>query len=148
MALTASSSASRPRAMMATSAPEAANRLAMASPIPLLAPVMTAVRPARLTSIGILPLAPERRARPLTSYSPRRDRESAQGRRPREGYLSAAADEPQLAHAAGSSRMRPWEHDDGIHRAISRRHRRDGRCLVGHANARASTVRRYAPRLH
>jgi hypothetical protein len=40
------------------------------------------------------------------------------------------------------------EHDDGIHRAVSRRHRRDGRCLVGHANARARTVRRHAPRLH
>src|SRR5262249_34653334 len=49
--LTAASSASRPRAMMATSAPELAKRVAMANPIPLLAPVITAVRPARLTSI-------------------------------------------------------------------------------------------------
>src|SRR6516162_11703656 len=116
MVLTASSSASRPRATMATSAPEAANRFAMASPIPLLPPVITAVRPARLTSIRILPLAPEHRARPLTSYSPGRGRESGGGRRPRRGYLSAAADEPQLAHEAGSSRMRANpEHDDGIH---------------------------------
>jgi hypothetical protein len=29
------------------------------------------------------------------------------------------------------------EHDDGIQRAVSRRYRRDGRRLVGHANARA-----------
>src|SRR5262245_11074608 len=32
--------------------------------------------------------------------------------------------------------------------AVSRRHRRDARCLVGHANAHLSTVRRHAPRLH
>src|SRR5262245_49251691 len=106
MALTASSRASRPRAMMATSAPEAANRLGMASPIPLLAPVMTAVRPARLTSIGILPRAPERRARPLTSYSPRRDRESGQGPQAHGEWVEHGSHEPQLAHAAGSSRMR------------------------------------------
>src|SRR5215469_12839115 len=40
-----------------------------------------------------------------------------------------------------------WEHDDGIHRAVSRRHHRDGGRLVGHANARPSIVRRDAPRL-
>ena len=52
MVLTASSSAPRPRAMIATSAPEAANRVAIARPMPLLPPVITAVRPARLTSIS------------------------------------------------------------------------------------------------
>src|SRR5215470_12856197 len=58
IALAASSSASRPRATIATSAPEAANRVAIASPIPLLAPVTTAVRPARLISIDFPPPPP------------------------------------------------------------------------------------------
>src|SRR5262245_17904244 len=95
--------------MMATSAPEAANRFAMASPIPLLAPVMTAVLPARLTSIRILPLAPEHRARPLTSYSPGRGRESGGGRQPA-GML-----ERRIRRAAAGARGRvvsnarlPW----------------------------------------
>ena len=41
---------SRPRATMATSAPDAANRVATASPTPLLPPVTTAALPARLIS--------------------------------------------------------------------------------------------------
>src|SRR5262249_14743106 len=49
--LTAASSASRPRATIATSAPDAANRVATANPIPLLPPVTMAVRPTRLMSI-------------------------------------------------------------------------------------------------
>ena len=47
----ASSSASTPRARMATSAPDAANSFAMARPSPLLAPVMMAERPSRRTSM-------------------------------------------------------------------------------------------------
>src|ERR1700716_2750064 len=62
MLLAASSSAPRPRAMIATSAPEAANRVAIASPMPLLPPVMTAVRPARLISIPSSRWRPEGRA--------------------------------------------------------------------------------------
>src|SRR6195952_682141 len=42
---------------MATLAPEAANSFAIASPRPLLDPVMIAVRPSRRTSIGFLPLS-------------------------------------------------------------------------------------------
>src|SRR5262249_60834199 len=45
--LTAASSASRPRAAISTSAPEAAKRLAMAKPSPLLPPVTMAARLAR-----------------------------------------------------------------------------------------------------
>src|SRR5262249_61758179 len=45
--LTAASSASRPRDAISTSAPEAAKRLAMAKPSPLLPPVTMAVRLAR-----------------------------------------------------------------------------------------------------
>src|ERR1700722_14912331 len=41
---------SRPRATIATSAPQAANRVATASPTPLLPPVITAQRPVRLIS--------------------------------------------------------------------------------------------------
>src|SRR5260370_13803138 len=50
MVLTARSRPSRPRATMATSAPDAANLVATASPTPLLPPVITAERPARLIS--------------------------------------------------------------------------------------------------
>src|ERR1700688_4050275 len=48
---TASLSGPSVRATMATSAPEAANRVATAKPIPLLPPVTMAVRPERLISI-------------------------------------------------------------------------------------------------
>src|SRR5215472_2870077 len=54
MLFAASSSAARPRATIATSAPEAAIRLATPSPIPLLPPVITAARPDR--SMCIAPL--------------------------------------------------------------------------------------------
>ena len=50
MVLSARSRASRPRATMATSAPDAANLVATASPMPLLPPVTTAALPARLIS--------------------------------------------------------------------------------------------------
>src|ERR1043166_558390 len=45
MDVTAASSASRPRATIATSAPEAAKRVAIARPMPLLPPVTMAERP-------------------------------------------------------------------------------------------------------
>src|SRR6476620_7058849 len=67
MVLTASSRAPRPRAMTATSAPEAANRVAIARPIPLLPPVITAVRPARRTFIFDPPDGAGLRTR-VTSY--------------------------------------------------------------------------------
>src|SRR6476660_5730373 len=51
MAFTASPSESLLRATIATSAPEAANRVATASPIPLLPPVTMAERPERLISM-------------------------------------------------------------------------------------------------
>src|SRR5580693_5692938 len=51
MALTAWSRPARPRATMATSAPDPANLVATARPTPLLPPVTTAARPARLISI-------------------------------------------------------------------------------------------------
>src|SRR5215471_9489870 len=51
IAATASSSGSAVRATMATSAPEAANRVATARPIPLLPPVTIAARRKRLISI-------------------------------------------------------------------------------------------------
>src|ERR1700692_410646 len=54
MAATASLSGPSVRATMATSAPEAANRVATAKPIPLLPPVTMAVRPERLISIVFL----------------------------------------------------------------------------------------------
>src|SRR5258708_4456849 len=54
MVASARSRPSRPRATMTTSAPEAANRVATASPMPLLPPVTTATRPAR--SISTFPL--------------------------------------------------------------------------------------------
>src|SRR3954451_20806078 len=63
MVLTASSRPPRPRAMTATSAPEAATRVAIARPMPLLPPAITAVRPARLTSIFYPPDGAERRTR-------------------------------------------------------------------------------------
>src|ERR1700704_5409153 len=55
MVLIAASRPSRPRATMATSAPDAANLVATASPIPLLPPVTTAERPTRLISTIPLP---------------------------------------------------------------------------------------------
>src|SRR5579859_3200821 len=51
IAATASLSGSGLRAMMATSAPEAANRVATAKPMPLLPPVTIAARPDRLISM-------------------------------------------------------------------------------------------------
>src|SRR3984893_3866100 len=54
MVATASLSGPSVRATMATSAPEAANRVATAKPIPLLPPVTMAVRPERLISIVFL----------------------------------------------------------------------------------------------
>ena len=53
MDFAAASSASRPRATMVTSAPDAAKRVATASPMPLLPPVTMADRPAR--SMCMLP---------------------------------------------------------------------------------------------
>src|SRR5215467_9967100 len=97
MALTASSSASRPRATMATSAPEAANRVAIASPIPLLAPVITAVRPARLTSMDTSPLAPREPARPSSPTVPDAPGKAVGDSKPH--------GEPEVAHEAGWSRM-------------------------------------------
>src|SRR5215510_8031694 len=105
MVLTASSSASRPRATMATSAPEAANRFAMASPMPLLPPVITAVRPARLTSIRILPLAPAQRARPASPTVPGAPGKAAGTQVPPVNRSSAAAYGLEVAHEAPSSRM-------------------------------------------
>src|SRR5262249_40719432 len=40
------------------------------------------------------------------------------------------------------------EHDDGIHDSVPRRRRRDGCCLVGHANARAGVVHCHPASLH
>src|SRR5271169_1385347 len=57
IAATASLSGPSVRATMATSAPEAANRVATAKPSPLLPPVTMAVRPERLISI-VFPLTP------------------------------------------------------------------------------------------
>ena len=51
IAATASSSASLPRATMATSAPDCAKRVATARPMPLLPPVTMAERPERLISM-------------------------------------------------------------------------------------------------
>src|SRR5262245_53276758 len=54
IALTAASSASRPRAAIRTSAPEAANLVAIARPRPLLPPVTIADRLVRSMSMGLL----------------------------------------------------------------------------------------------
>src|SRR4051794_8102415 len=54
---TAASSASRPRAMIATSAPDCAKRVATPSPMPLLPPVTMAERPDKLTSIDLSALS-------------------------------------------------------------------------------------------
>src|SRR5215470_15192383 len=61
IALAASSRPARPRATMATSAPDAANRVATASPIPLLPPVMMAARPVRSIFMSSLPAPQNRR---------------------------------------------------------------------------------------
>jgi len=53
IAARAASNASGRRARMATSAPEAAKRVAIASPRPLLPPVITAVRPSSRISIAL-----------------------------------------------------------------------------------------------
>src|SRR6185295_7600984 len=53
IAATASSSVSLPRARIATSAPDAANRVATARPMPLLPPVTMAERLCRLISMTI-----------------------------------------------------------------------------------------------
>src|SRR5436190_24080482 len=53
IAATASSSASLPRAKIATSAPDAANRVATAKPMPLLPPATMAERLFKLISMAI-----------------------------------------------------------------------------------------------
>src|SRR3954471_12246652 len=69
-AATASSSDSLPRARIATSAPEAAKRVATASPMPLLPPVTMAERPCKLISMKLSRTPPERgRARLLGAGS-------------------------------------------------------------------------------
>src|SRR5882724_11891909 len=93
IALTASSSVSRPRAMIATSAPEPANLLAIANPIPLLAPVITADRPARLMSIACSRYRLEL-SRSTPSYSPdahRGRRRAEDGRHARLTYNAWAS---------------------------------------------------------
>src|SRR5712671_1770072 len=55
MVCTASSIAARPRATIATSAPDAANWVAIARPSPLEPPVMMAARPAREICMGASP---------------------------------------------------------------------------------------------
>src|SRR5712691_6117629 len=55
---------------------------------------------------------------------------------------------PRITLRSSGLRLLPeMENADGVHRAVSGRHRHDARRLVGFPNAGACTVRRYARRL-
>src|SRR4029079_5066578 len=74
IAATASSSASLPRAKIATSAPDWAKRVATARPMPLLPPVTMAERPERLISMRYS-RDPGHRDRPIPSVVGERRKE-------------------------------------------------------------------------